>query len=232
MAVFFDLERPRPAAFDRIAQTVQRPDARVSAPREHQLARAAAADHLVVEQVRRHPNERQIADPLADDLVTGRERDQVRETFERNAIAGPHERARSHPRGWRIPLMLERRSGVALGEAGHRRARADKILQFGELTTVIERRCRSSARCSSDVIHQEKRCARHVRRERALGVRVDQPLAARPVELRDRERRDDTRRPWPDSVPWRRWAARCEPSRRRETGGRTASAPRRSCACR
>ena len=41
VAVLFELERPRPAALDRIAQAVQRPDAGVAAPGEHQACFAS-----------------------------------------------------------------------------------------------------------------------------------------------------------------------------------------------
>ena len=73
--------------FDRIAQAMQRTDAGIAAPGERQLARAAHADQLVVDQVRRHADQVQVAPALADDLVAGRERDQVREAFQRDARA-------------------------------------------------------------------------------------------------------------------------------------------------
>ena len=77
----------RPAVLDRIAQPMQRADAGIAAPREGQLARAAHADHLVVDQVRRHADQVQVAPALADDLVPGGERDQVGEAFQRDARA-------------------------------------------------------------------------------------------------------------------------------------------------
>jgi hypothetical protein len=85
--VLLDLERCRPALLDRVAEAVQRADARVAAPREHELARAARADQLVVDEVRRHPDQRQVAAPAADQLVPGRVRDQVGEAFERDDVA-------------------------------------------------------------------------------------------------------------------------------------------------
>ena len=48
---------------------------------------AAAADHLVVNQIGRHPDQRQIREPLPDDLVAGRDRNQVSEALERHAVA-------------------------------------------------------------------------------------------------------------------------------------------------
>ncbi len=91
VAVLFDLERPRPAAFDCVAEAVQRADAGVAAPREDELARAAAADHLVVEQVRRHADQRQIRDALPDDLVPGGKGDEVGKALERDTVARAHE---------------------------------------------------------------------------------------------------------------------------------------------
>ena len=50
----------------------------------------AHADHLVVDEIGRHADEVQILAALPDDLVTRRERNQVREPFERNALAVAH----------------------------------------------------------------------------------------------------------------------------------------------
>jgi hypothetical protein len=87
VAVLLDLERLRPALLDRIAQAVQRADAGIAAPREHELSGAAHADQLVVDQVRRHPDQRQILPALADHLVAGRMGDQVRESLQGDSIA-------------------------------------------------------------------------------------------------------------------------------------------------
>ena len=91
VAVLLELQRRRPAVLDRVAQPVQRADAGVAAPGEHQPAGAAHPDQLVVDDVRRHPHQRQVAAPLADDLVAGGERDQVGEAFERDGVAVVHE---------------------------------------------------------------------------------------------------------------------------------------------
>ena len=72
---------------DRVAEPVQRPDARVAAPRKDQLARTAHADHLIVDHVRRHADQSQIALLLTDHFVTGGEGDQVCEPFERDGVA-------------------------------------------------------------------------------------------------------------------------------------------------
>jgi hypothetical protein len=90
--VLFELDRPRPAALERVAQPVQRADAGVACPREDQLPGAAHADELVVDHVRRHPHERQVALALTDHLVPGRERDQVGEPFHRHDVPVPHVR--------------------------------------------------------------------------------------------------------------------------------------------
>ena len=66
---------------------MQRADARIAAPGERELARAARADQLVVDEVGRHAHEMQVAPALADQLVAGRERDEVREALEREAGA-------------------------------------------------------------------------------------------------------------------------------------------------
>jgi hypothetical protein len=76
---------------DRVAQPVKRADAGVASPRERELARAAGADQLVVDDVRRHPDEREVAPALTDQLVAGRVRNQVREAFERDDVAVAHE---------------------------------------------------------------------------------------------------------------------------------------------
>jgi hypothetical protein len=85
--VFFDLDGLRPAVFDRIAQAVQRSDARIPAPGEDNLLDAAGADELIVDQIRRHADHGEIALGLADDLVPGGEGDQVGEPFEGDGVA-------------------------------------------------------------------------------------------------------------------------------------------------
>ena len=90
MAVLLDLERVRPLVLDRVAEPVQRADARVAAPRERQLGGAAGTDQLVVDDVGRHPHEVQVAAALADDLVPGGVRDQVGEALHRQRVAVVH----------------------------------------------------------------------------------------------------------------------------------------------
>ena len=87
--MLLDRERLRPAVLDRVAQPVQRADAGIAAPGEHQLVGAAHADQLVVDQVRRHADQRQVLAALADDLVPGRERDEMGEAFHGDGVAVP-----------------------------------------------------------------------------------------------------------------------------------------------
>jgi hypothetical protein len=70
---------------------VQRADAGVAAPREHQLPRAAGADQLVVHDVGRHPDERQVPAALADDLVPGARGDEVGESFHCDGVTVTHQ---------------------------------------------------------------------------------------------------------------------------------------------
>ena len=85
--MLFQFELVRPAVLDRVAQAMQRADARIAAPGKNQLVDAAHADELVVDQVRRHADQRQTLAALADDLMGGGMRDQVGETFQRHRVA-------------------------------------------------------------------------------------------------------------------------------------------------
>src|SRR5438445_5101823 len=71
MAMLFQLQRLRPAVLDGVAQPVQGAHPGIAAPRENELARAAHADELIVDQVGRHADQREVATALADDLVAG-----------------------------------------------------------------------------------------------------------------------------------------------------------------
>ena len=89
--MLLDFDWIRPAPLDRVAQAVQRADARIAAPREHHLTRAAAADHLIEQQIGGHADQRQVRQLLPDDLVSRREGNQMGETFESHGIAGSNE---------------------------------------------------------------------------------------------------------------------------------------------
>ena len=59
--MFFQFELVRPAVLDCVAQAMQRADAGIAAPGKHQLGDAAHADELVVDEIRRHPDQREVA---------------------------------------------------------------------------------------------------------------------------------------------------------------------------
>ena len=65
-------------------------DAWVPAPREGQRRSTARPDHLIVDKIRRHADQVQVAPTLADQFVTGCEGDQMRETLEGDCIAIVH----------------------------------------------------------------------------------------------------------------------------------------------
>jgi hypothetical protein len=85
--VLLDLQRTRPAVLHGVAEAVQGANTRVSAPGEDQLPGATHPDHLVVDEVRGHPDQGQVPSPLADDLVAGGARNEVREAFEGYRVA-------------------------------------------------------------------------------------------------------------------------------------------------
>src|SRR5882762_1686630 len=76
--VLLDLQRP---ALHRPAKRVQRADAGIPGPRKDELPGAAGGDHLIVDQIGREAAQREVAAPLADDLVPRGERDEVGEAL-------------------------------------------------------------------------------------------------------------------------------------------------------
>ena len=92
MGVLDELDRPRPAVLDGVAHAVQRPDARVAAVGEDHPLDAPEADHLVEEDVRRQPDHGEIGEALAQQLMAGGERDEVREALEGDEASIPHQR--------------------------------------------------------------------------------------------------------------------------------------------
>src|SRR3569833_743029 len=70
--VLLDFDLVRPALLGRLAEAMQRADAGVAAPGDDEPVDAAHADHLIVNQIRRHTDERQMLAALPDDLVYGR----------------------------------------------------------------------------------------------------------------------------------------------------------------
>jgi hypothetical protein len=87
MAVLLGFEAMWPAILDRVAEPVQRTDAGVPAPGKDQLLGAAGADQLVVDQVRRHPDQRQALAALPDRLMARRMRDQMGKALHRDGAA-------------------------------------------------------------------------------------------------------------------------------------------------
>jgi hypothetical protein len=87
VAIFLERERTRPAAFDRVAETMQRTDAGIAAPREDQTRRASCADQLIADQVGRHSYQREVAPALPDHFVRSGERDKVSESLDRHRVA-------------------------------------------------------------------------------------------------------------------------------------------------
>ena len=75
---------------------MERSDAGVSSPGKHQPPRAAAADHLIVKQVRCHPDQREIGLLLTDNFMPGGEWNEVGEPFKGNR------RARRNEPGYRF----------------------------------------------------------------------------------------------------------------------------------
>jgi len=69
---------------------MQRSDAGIAAPGEHEFLRAPRADHLVVQQIGGHANQREVGASLADDLVPGGERNQVGESLEGDRVPVAH----------------------------------------------------------------------------------------------------------------------------------------------
>ena len=100
--VLLDLQGLGVGLLDPAPDGVQRADARVAEPREDQLAGDAGADHLVVDHVRRHAREREVALALTDDLVAGREADQVGEALDRDGVAVADQLARPRRPSWSL----------------------------------------------------------------------------------------------------------------------------------
>ena len=59
VAVLFDLKGAGPSVLHRVTEPMQRTNARIAAPGEHAFRRTARTDQLVIDDVGRHPDERQ-----------------------------------------------------------------------------------------------------------------------------------------------------------------------------
>src|SRR5262249_25747682 len=117
---------------DRVAESMKAPYTWVASPREHEPAAAAHADHLVVDDVRRHPHEREVAAPASDDLVSGGEGDQVGEALEGDRVAvGDELPDRVCERG-DLHWATGHRRGV---RKAHRRAQDEPYVRVGYRST-------------------------------------------------------------------------------------------------
>ena len=87
VAVLLDLDRPRPSVLDGVAEAVKRAHTRVSTVGEDETAGRSHPDHLVEDKIGRHPDQLELLLALAQQLVSGRERDQVGEPLQCDAVA-------------------------------------------------------------------------------------------------------------------------------------------------
>src|SRR5258708_4839127 len=81
-----DAQRGGPVRRDRLSQPMQRADTGISTPGKSQPARASHPDHLVIDQVRGHADEVEVAPLLSDDLVPGSMRDEMCESLQGNTL--------------------------------------------------------------------------------------------------------------------------------------------------
>ena len=96
-----------------------------------------------------------------------------------------------------------------------------EVVELGPLESGRSNGPCPGKRCSSEVIHQEKRWAFPDPAQAGGRVGVEQPAPAFPVEGDQCLRQEMRRPPPPGSGPSRRWAARCGPRRPSETAGRS-----------
>ena len=195
VAVLLELERARPAVLHRVAQAVQRADAGVAAPREDELARAAHADHLIVDQIGRHAHQREVALALPDDLVPRGEGDEVREALERDGAAvvdvggdrvvqrqelghrrGRSRRTRSRPRpaarcrsGTRRRARTRCRRGGRAASAAARRATRWSTGSAAVSRLIVEVDARVQVVEQPAAEHGDGRCAAPAARRRRTG---------------------------------------------------------------
>src|SRR5947208_7279484 len=85
--MLLDANRHRPAALVGIAEAMERAHAGIADPGENEFFRATHADELIVDEVRRHPDEGEMAPTLPNDLVPGREGNEMGEPFHGDGIA-------------------------------------------------------------------------------------------------------------------------------------------------
>src|SRR5438105_4550426 len=87
MGVLLKLKWSGNALFDGTTQAMQWANTGVAQVAEHHLARYACRDHLIVDQVRRHPNQCQVAAVLTYDLMASGKTDEGSKAFNSNRHA-------------------------------------------------------------------------------------------------------------------------------------------------
>jgi len=87
VGVFFKFKGSGKTFFDGTTKAMQWANAGIAQVAEHQLARYACRDHLIVDQVRRHPNQRQVAQVLANDLMSSGKTDESSKAFIRKLVS-------------------------------------------------------------------------------------------------------------------------------------------------
>ena len=85
--MLLQFELVRPPIFDCVSQTVQRADARIATPGKNQLGDASHTNELIVNKVRRHPDQREPLASLTDNLVARSMGDKMSETLKRDGVA-------------------------------------------------------------------------------------------------------------------------------------------------
>src|SRR2546421_11926598 len=81
MGVFFKFKGSGNAFFDGTTKAMQWANAGDAQVAEHHLPRYACRHHLIIDQVRRHPNQRQVAAVLANDLMSSGKTDEGSKAF-------------------------------------------------------------------------------------------------------------------------------------------------------
>ncbi len=107
VGMFLDGEAP---GLDLLAHPVQRADAGIAGPGEDELLRLPHADDLVIDDVGRHADQRQVLLALADHLMTGGIGDEMGEPLHRHAVAvaqvGGDGVVQGHERGHAVRLLV------------------------------------------------------------------------------------------------------------------------------
>jgi len=87
MRIFFNLERTGPVVLFSIPEPMKQSEAWITGPRKYELPGATHSDHLVVNNIGAHTDEREIPALLPNHFMARGERHQMTESFERYTIA-------------------------------------------------------------------------------------------------------------------------------------------------